>query len=141
MALATVPKYRKLAKNKLYISVNSGARIGVAEEVKSEFNVAWVDAERPDRGFKYLYLTPEAYSKLGALGSVKTQLIEDEGESRYKITDIIGKEDGLGVECLRDAGLIAGETAQAYEDIVTISIVTCRAIGIGSYVVRQVKLY
>ncbi|RVE46271.1 hypothetical protein evm_009095 [Chilo suppressalis] len=127
---------RELKIPRLYISVNSGARIGVAEEVKSEFNVAWVDAERPDRGFKYLYLTPEAYSKLGALGSVKTQLIEDEGESRYKITDIIGKEDGLGVECLRDAGLIAGETAQAYEDIVTISIVTCRAIGIGSYVVR-----
>ncbi|KAL4711329.1 hypothetical protein ACJJTC_019170 [Scirpophaga incertulas] len=127
---------RELKIPRLYVSVNSGARIGVAEEVKSEFNVSWVDAERPDRGFKYLYLTPESYSKLGPLGSVKTQLIEDEGESRYKITDIIGKEDGLGVECLRDAGLIAGETAQAYEDVVTISVVTCRAIGIGSYVVR-----
>lgn len=121
---------------RVYISVNSGARIGVAEEVKAEFNVAWVDSERPERGFKYLFLTPEAYSRLGPLGSVKTQLIEDEGESRYRITDIIGKEDGIGVECLRDAGLIAGETAQAYEDIVTISVVTCRAIGIGSYVLR-----
>ncbi|KAL0809386.1 hypothetical protein ABMA28_011580 [Loxostege sticticalis] len=127
---------RELKIPRIYISVNSGARIGVAEEVKSEFDVAWVDSERPERGFKYLYLTPEAFSKLGPLGSVKTQLIEDEGESRYKITDIIGKEDGLGVECLRDAGLIAGETAQAYEDVVTISVVTCRAIGIGSYVVR-----
>ncbi|XP_026734900.1 acetyl-CoA carboxylase isoform X3 [Trichoplusia ni] len=127
---------RELKIPRIYISVNSGARIGVAEEVKSDFNVAWLDAERPERGFKYLYLTPEVYSKLGALGSVKTELIEDEGESRYRITDIIGKEDGLGVECLRDAGLIAGETAQAYEDIVTISIVTCRAIGIGSYIVR-----
>ncbi|KAH9642665.1 hypothetical protein HF086_011022 [Spodoptera exigua] len=75
---------------KVYVSVNSGARIGVAEEVKSEFNVAWIDSERPERGFKYLYLTPESYSKLGPLGSVKTTLIEDEGESRYKITDIIG---------------------------------------------------
>ncbi|XP_063836582.1 acetyl-CoA carboxylase isoform X2 [Ostrinia nubilalis] len=121
---------------RIYISVNSGARIGVAEEVKSEFNVAWVDAERPERGFKYLYLTPEACSKLGAVGAVKTRLVEDDGEPRYRITDVIGKEDGLGVECLRDAGLIAGETAQAYEDIVTISVVTCRAIGIGSYVVR-----
>ncbi|CAH2056096.1 unnamed protein product, partial [Iphiclides podalirius] len=127
---------RDLRIPRIYVSVNSGARIGVAEEVKSEFNVAWIDSERPERGFKYLYLTPEAYSRLGPLGSVKTQLIDDEGESRYRITDIIGKEDGLGVECLRDAGLIAGETAQAYEDVVTISIVTCRAIGIGSYVVR-----
>ncbi|XP_047513528.1 acetyl-CoA carboxylase isoform X2 [Pieris napi] len=121
---------------RVYVSVNSGARIGVAEEVKSEFKVAWIDAEHPDRGFKYLYLSPEAYSRLGPMGSVKTTLIDDEGETRYKITDVIGKEDGLGVECLRDAGLIAGETAQAYEDIVTISVVTCRAIGIGSYVVR-----
>ncbi|XP_050664997.1 acetyl-CoA carboxylase isoform X2 [Leptidea sinapis] len=127
---------RELKIPRIYVSVNSGARIGVAEEVKSEFKVAWIDAERPDRGFKYLYLSPEAYSRLGPLGSVKTQLIDDEGEARYKITDIIGKEDGIGVECLRDAGLIAGETAQAYEDIVTISVVTCRAIGIGSYVVR-----
>ncbi|KPJ19678.1 Acetyl-CoA carboxylase [Papilio machaon] len=36
---------------RIYVSVNSGARIGVAEEVKSEFNVAWLDAERPERGF------------------------------------------------------------------------------------------
>lgn len=75
----------------LYVSVNSGARIGVAEEVKSEFKVAWLDSERPERGFKYLYLSPEAYSRLGALNSVKTELIDDEGESRYKITDIIGQ--------------------------------------------------
>ncbi|XP_038219820.1 acetyl-CoA carboxylase [Zerene cesonia] len=127
---------RELKIPRVYVSVNSGARIGVAEEVKAEFKVAWIDAERPERGFRYLYLSPEAFSRLGPQGSVKTQLIEDEGEARYRITDIIGKEDGLGVECLRDAGLIAGETAQAYEDIVTISVVTCRAIGIGSYVVR-----
>ncbi|CAG4978405.1 unnamed protein product [Colias eurytheme] len=127
---------RELKIPRVYVSVNSGARIGVAEEVKAEFKVAWVDPERPERGFRYLYLSPEAFSRLGPQGSVKTQLIDDEGEARYRITDIIGKEDGLGVECLRDAGLIAGETAKAYEDIVTMSVVTCRAIGIGAYVVR-----
>lgn len=63
-------------------------------------------------------------------------LIEDEGESRYKLTDIIGKDDGLGVENLSYAGMIAGETSRAYDEIVTISMVTCRAIGIGSYLVR-----
>ncbi|XP_041970632.1 acetyl-CoA carboxylase isoform X2 [Aricia agestis] len=127
-------RHRKIPR--LFIGVNSGARIGLAEEVKAEFRAAWVEAERPDRGFSYLYLTPEAYSRLGPLGSVKAELIEDEGESRYRITDIIGKDDGIGVECLRDAGLIAGETAQAYEDIVTISVCTCRAIGIGAYILR-----
>ena len=55
---------------------------------------------------------------------------------RYMITDIIGKDDAMGVENLKYSGLIAGETSQAYEDIVTISMVTCRAIGIGSYLVR-----
>lgn len=52
------------------------------------------------------------------------------------IYSILGKDDGLGVENLRYAGLIAGETSQAYKEIVTISIVSCRAIGIGSYLVR-----
>lgn len=32
--------------------------------------------------------------------------------------------------------MIAGETSRAYDDVVTISMVTCRAIGIGSYLVR-----
>lgn len=49
---------------------------------------------------------------------------------------LTGKEDGLGVENLTYAGMIAGETSQAYKEVVTISMVTCRAIGIGSYLVR-----
>lgn len=32
--------------------------------------------------------------------------------------------------------MIAGETSQAYNEVVTISMVSCRAIGIGSYLVR-----
>ncbi|KAL9876922.1 acetyl-CoA carboxylase isoform 1-T1 [Glossina fuscipes fuscipes] len=121
---------------RIYISANSGARIGLAEEVKSLFRVAWEDPEEPDKGFKYLYLSTEDYAKVANQNSIRAILIEDEGEPRYKITDIIGKDDSLGVENLRYAGLIAGETSKAYEDIVTISMVTCRAIGIGAYVVR-----
>lgn len=41
--------------------------------------------------FRYLYLTPEDYAKVSAQNSVRAVLIEDEGESRYKLTDIIGK--------------------------------------------------
>lgn len=48
----------------------------------------------------------------------------------------VGKDDGLGVENLKFAGMIAGETSKAYDEIVTISMVSCRAIGIGSYLVR-----
>lgn len=121
---------------RVYISCNSGARIGLAEEVKSLFRIAWEDPDEPDKGFKYLYLSPEDYSKVANLKSVRAILVDDEGEQRYKITDIIGKDDGLGVENLRYAGMIAGETSQAYNEIVTISMVTCRAIGIGSYLIR-----
>lgn len=46
---------------------------------------------------------------------------------RYIITDIIGKEEGLGVENLRGSGTIAGESSQAYEEIVTISLVRLRS--------------
>ncbi|VEN41740.1 unnamed protein product [Callosobruchus maculatus] len=127
---------RKLKIPRIYISANSGARIGLAEEVKALFRIAWEDNKEPDRGFRYLYLTPEDYAKVSAHNSVRAVLIEDEGESRYKLTDIIGKEDGLGVENLKYAGMIAGETSAAYDEIVTISMVTCRAIGIGSYLVR-----
>lgn len=127
---------RKMKIPRVYLSANSGARIGLAEEVKSLFRIAWDDPNEPDRGFRYLYLTPEDYAKLSASNSIRAVLIDDEGESRYKITDIIGKDDGLGVENLRYAGMIAGETSRAYDEVVTISMVSCRAIGIGSYLVR-----
>jgi acetyl-CoA carboxylase / biotin carboxylase 1 len=48
---------------------------------------------------------------------------------RHKITTIVGAQDGLGVECLRGSGLIAGATSRAYEDIFTITLVTCRSVG------------
>ena len=35
-----------------------------------------------------------------------------------------GKKDGIGVENLRASGMIAGETSQAYEEVLTISLVT-----------------
>lgn len=75
----------------LYLSVNSGARLGLAEEVKALYRVAWEDSAAPDRGFRYLYLSPEDYSQLAQTNSVRAVLIDDEGEARYKITDIIGK--------------------------------------------------
>ncbi|XP_058137492.1 acetyl-CoA carboxylase 2 isoform X3 [Dasypus novemcinctus] len=121
---------------KVYLAANSGARIGLAEEIKHMFQVAWVDPEDPYKGFKYLYLTPQDYTRISSLNSVHCKHVEEGGESRYVITDIIGKDDGLGVENLRGSGMIAGESSRAYEEIATISLVTCRALGIGAYLVR-----
>uniref|UniRef100_H0V3L2 acetyl-CoA carboxylase n=1 Tax=Cavia porcellus TaxID=10141 RepID=H0V3L2_CAVPO len=121
---------------KIYLAANSGARIGLAEEIKPMFQVAWVDPENPHKGFKYLYLKPQDYTRISALNSVHCKHIEEGGESRYVIIDIIGKEDGLGVENIKGAGMIARESSLAYDEIITISMVTCRSLGIGAYVVR-----
>ncbi|KFR12883.1 Acetyl-CoA carboxylase 2, partial [Opisthocomus hoazin] len=121
---------------RIYIAANSGARIGFADEIKHMFQVAWVDPEDPYKGFKYLYLTPQDYTRISAMNSVHCEHVEEGGESRYVLLDIIGKDNGFGVENLRAAGTIAGESSRAYDEIVTISMVTCRAIGIGAYLVR-----
>ncbi|KAA0716748.1 Acetyl-CoA carboxylase 2 [Triplophysa tibetana] len=121
---------------RIYISANSGARIGLAEEIRQMFHVAWIDPDDPYKGFKYLYLTPHDYTRISSSNSVHCRHVEENGESRYIITDIIGKEEGLGVENLRGSGTIAGETSQAYKEVITISMVTCRAIGIGAYLLR-----
>jgi acetyl-CoA carboxylase/biotin carboxylase 1 len=110
----------------------------MAEELIPHFSVAWNDPEKPEAGFRYLYLTPEIHKRFNdrKKKEVITERIVEEGEERYKITTIVGAEDGLGVECLRGSGLIAGSTSRAYEDIFTITLVTCRSVGIGAYLVR-----
>ncbi|RJE25161.1 acetyl-CoA carboxylase [Aspergillus sclerotialis] len=129
---------RKLGIPRVYLSANSGARIGMADELIPFFSVAWNNPEKPEAGFKYLYLTPEVKKQFDAnrKKEVITELIHDDGEERHKITTIIGAKDGLGVECLKGSGLIAGATSKAYEDIFTITLVTCRSVGIGAYLVR-----
>lgn len=123
---------------RIYLSANSGARIGLAEETLPLFSAAWNDIDHPEKGVSYLYLTPDNFLKLQEKGAdaVRTVEIEENGERRFKITDIIGLQDGLGVESLKGSGLIAGETSRAYDDIFTITLVTARSVGIGAYLVR-----
>src|SRR5690606_29946921 len=101
---------RKKGIPRVYLSANSGARIGMAEELIPHFSVAWNDPKKPEAGFKYLYLTPEVHKRFQERkkNEVLTERIVEDGEERYKITTIVGAEDGLGVECLRGSGLIAG---------------------------------
>ncbi len=122
---------------RIYLAANSGARIGLAEEIKRCFQIAWEDPDHPEKGFKYLYLTPEDYRKVNQAATVVLcNLVDENGESRYRVTDIIGREDSIGVENLKGSGMIAGETSDAYNEIVTISLVTCRTVGIGAYLIR-----
>ncbi|CCE64423.1 hypothetical protein TPHA_0H02190 [Tetrapisispora phaffii CBS 4417] len=124
---------------RIYLSANSGARIGIAEELIPLFKVAWKDDNDSTKGFEYLYLTEEdmvVLKKHDKDNTVITERIVEGGEQRNVIKTIIGTEDGLGVECLRGSGLIAGATSRAYNDIFTITLVTCRSVGIGAYLVR-----
>jgi hypothetical protein len=127
---------RKLGIPRIYISVNSGARIGLAREVLEQFRVCWVDEKQPSKGFNYLYVTPAAYESLKGSNSILAEKLLENGEERYVITDVIGKEDGLGVENLHYSALTAGETSRAYDEVFTLSIVSCRSVGIGAYLVR-----
>ncbi|RKO93138.1 acetyl-CoA carboxylase [Blyttiomyces helicus] len=131
---------RKLGIPRIYISANSGARIGLADEVLSRFRIAWTDPENPAKGFQYLFLSPSDHHKLTADKAnpsvVAVRIDLPDGEVRYRIVDVIGRTHGLGVENLRGSGMIAGETSRAYEEIFTLSLVTCRSVGIGAYLVR-----
>ena len=126
---------RNLGIPRIYLSSNSGARIGLVEELKPLINVAWKDSANPAQGFDYLYLKEKDYKAL----EEGTVLVHEEtlnGETVYALDDIIGQVHGIGVENLRGSGMIAGETSRAYSETFTLSYVSGRSVGIGAYLVR-----
>jgi len=121
---------------RIYIACNSGARIGLVDELKPMIQVEWNNPENPGLGFKFLYLTDEVYTGL-APGTVNaSKVVEESGEVKWVLDDIIGTEHGIGVENLRGSGMIAGETSRAYTETFTLSYVTGRSVGIGAYLCR-----
>ncbi|PWY98047.1 acetyl-CoA carboxylase [Testicularia cyperi] len=130
---------RELGIPRLYISANSGARIGLATEAIDLFKVKFF-GDDPAKGFEYIYLDDEALHAIEAKapGSLVTRPVQAaDGTTHNIITDIIGKsQNGLGVECLSGSGLIAGETSRARDEIFTATIVTGRSVGIGAYLAR-----
>ncbi|KAK5578910.1 hypothetical protein RB653_008585 [Dictyostelium firmibasis] len=124
---------RKEKIPRIYLSSNSGARIGLADEIKSKFKVTWNVPSDPTKGIKNLYLSNNDYQQL------KDSVIayqDQQDKDKYIIHDIIGQKNGIGVENLSWSGLIAGETSQAYNEIFTITLVSGRSVGIGAYLVR-----
>ncbi|CAM8936060.1 unnamed protein product [Rhodiola kirilowii] len=119
----------------IYLAANSGARIGVAEEIKNCFKIGWADELSPERGFQYVYLTPEDYARVGK-SVIAHELKLDSGETRWVIDSIVGKEDGLGVENLSGSGAIASAYSKAYRETFTLTYVTGRTVGIGAYLAR-----
>jgi len=133
----------------VYLAANSGARVGLANEVKQCMSVEWVNPDDPTKGFKYLYLSEEDYGcimeRATAAASSSSaveiplkaeRMVVNGGGVRYKLTDIVGLEDGLGVECLSGSGAIAGIYNQAFRQGFTITMVSGRTVGIGAYLAR-----
>jgi len=125
---------------RIYISCNSGARVGVVEELKPLFKIHWIDSNDPSKGFEYLYLDKVDYEKLQP-NTVHAHLVTVDGADRYIIDAIIGEHQqstkgGIGVENLQGSGLIAGETSRAYNETFTLSYITGRSVGIGAYLNR-----
>ncbi|CAI7906126.1 unnamed protein product [Closterium sp. NIES-54] len=120
----------------LYLAANSGARIGIAEEVKRCLHAAWLDEKNPERGFHYLYLTPEDYARVRSSVVAHEVVMEPSGERRWVLTDIIGAEEGLGVENLSGSGAIASVFSRAFHETFTLTFVTGRTVGIGAYLAR-----
>uniref|UniRef100_A0A7S4GNE6 Acetyl-CoA carboxylase n=1 Tax=Oxyrrhis marina TaxID=2969 RepID=A0A7S4GNE6_OXYMA len=125
---------------RVYIAANSGARLGTVEELKSMVQVAWVDKNDPNKGFDYLFLTESDFHSLPGK-SVKSHTVTVNGEVRHVLDSIVGlnlksTEGGIGVENLQGSGMIAGETARAYNEVFTLSYATGRSVGIGAYLNR-----
>ncbi|KAJ8604581.1 hypothetical protein CTAYLR_007627 [Chrysophaeum taylorii] len=122
---------------RVYVSSNSGARIGLVDALKDVVGVKWVDDSNPSSGLEYLYLTPDQLAALPE-GSVVAKPLNEAGV--HEIDAIVGAgdqvPDGIGVENLRGSGMIAGVTSRAYKDTFTLSYVTGRSVGIGAYLVR-----
>merc|ERR1719443_1242917 len=131
---------RKFGIPRIYVACNSGARVGLVEELKTLYKVKWIDEADPSKGFDYLYLTKADYDKLEP-NTVEAHEVQEAGEVRYVIDAIIGDQQkstkgGIGVENLKGSGLIAGETSRAYQETFTLSYVTGRSVGIGAYLNR-----
>lgn len=127
---------RNLGIPRIYIACNSGARIGLVEELKPYIKVAWNDPAQPALGFKHLYLTPEDYARFPE-GTANVREETEDGEKRMVLTDVVGLNGpAIGVENLRGSGMIAGETSRAYAETFTLSYITGRSVGIGAYLCR-----
>uniref|UniRef100_A0A1D1YN11 Acetyl-CoA carboxylase 1 n=1 Tax=Anthurium amnicola TaxID=1678845 RepID=A0A1D1YN11_9ARAE len=119
----------------IYLAANSGARIGAAEEVKSCFQVGWSDDSSPECGFQYIYLSSEDYTRISS-SVLAHELKLNNGETRWVVDTVVGKEDDLGVENLSGSGAIAGAYSRAYNETFTLTYVTGRTVGIGAYLAR-----
>ncbi|WKY14248.1 hypothetical protein Q1695_000077 [Nippostrongylus brasiliensis] len=123
---------RKRKLPRVNVSCNSGARIGLCEDVSKTFRAKFKDPNHPEEGFEYLYVDGSEEQQL------KDQIVyEKMPNGLLKLKAVVGKpNENIGVENLQGSGLIAGETSAAYDEVPTYCLVTGRTVGIGAYTAR-----
>ncbi|KAJ1348739.1 hypothetical protein KIN20_004112 [Parelaphostrongylus tenuis] len=123
---------RKHKLPRVNVSCNSGARIGLCEDVSKVFRAKFKDPLHPEEGFEYLYVDGSEEENL------KEQVLYEKlPNGLLRLKAIIGKpNEYIGVENLQGSGLIAGETSAAYDEVPTYCLVTGRTVGIGAYTAR-----
>ncbi|KAF5828836.1 carboxyl transferase domain-containing protein [Dunaliella salina] len=96
-------------------------------------------------GFQYLYLTEADYATLeGMAKQTGTELVRavkqpgsnGESSARWVLQDVVGLEDGLGVECLSGSGAIASAFNRVFREGFSVTLVSGRTVGIGAYLAR-----
>lgn len=121
---------------RVFVAANTGARIGLVDEVRNKFRVQWKNSLNPASGMEFLYLDEDTVDHLRQAQMAHTrEETAPDGTKRQRLCAVIGP-DGIGVENLRGSGRIAGATCRAYEDIFTLTFVSGTAVGIGAYLVR-----
>ena len=107
----------------VFIASNSGAEIKINETVMHELKPHIVDGN-----LRYLYLESAEYEKYA--NDVSGDFISD--KNHYRITRV----NNPGLVNLDGSALLVAEMAKARNDILTITFVVGRTVGVGAYLAR-----
>jgi len=107
----------------VFVASNSGAEIKINETVKFAVQPHIVNGE-----FQYFFLDPEQYEKY------KDEVIGDfrSAHNHYEIVCV----NNPGVVNLDGSALLVAEMARARNEIMTITFVIDRTVGVGAYLAR-----
>jgi biotin carboxylase/acetyl-CoA carboxylase carboxyltransferase component/biotin carboxyl carrier protein len=107
----------------VFIASNSGAEIRIADDVKFELEPHIVDNE-----FRYLFLKPDKFDQY------RSQVIGQYHKEfdHFEITCVRNP----GVVTLDGSALLVSEMARARKEIMTITFVVNRTVGVGAYLAR-----
>jgi acetyl-CoA carboxylase / biotin carboxylase 1 len=132
MFLASSKLARRKGIRRIFLAGNSGARFGIASEVRDLLSVSLVGPSDPVKGFNYLAISQSDAESIK--DSIATGRALENGV--VEISSTIETFNGLGVENLMGSGLIAGESSAAHDETCTLNYVTARSVCIGAYLVR-----